>query len=208
MPLIVLEGLDGSGKTTQLDRLYGRLEQIGREFIALRDPGGTRLGEQLREILLDPANEVAQIAELFGYLLSRSQLVAEQIAPALKQGTVVILDRFWYSTVAYQCYGLGLSREAVQPAIDLANQGLVVDCALYLQIPARRALARRAAASGQLDRIESRGAKYLERVACGYEALIEEGALCGINAEQSIDQVHASIWERVERALSIKEGLE
>ena len=112
MPLIVLEGLDGSGKTTQLNRLYAALEHIGREFIALRDPGGTRLGEQLREILLDPANEVAQTAELFGYLLSRSQLVAERIVPALEQGAAVILDRLvfhrrvpvlWAGTVAADC---------------------------------------------------------------------------------------------------------
>jgi dTMP kinase len=201
MPLIVLEGLDGSGKTTQLNRLYAALEHIGREFIALRDPGGTRLGEQLREILLDPANEVAQTAELFGYLLSRSQLVAERIVPALEQGAAVILDRFWYSTVAYQCFGLGLSRQTVQPAIDLANQGIAADCALYLQISADRALARRAAASGQLDRIESRGAEYLAKVAGGYETLVAEDALMAIDAEQSVDEVAAAIWAQVQKAL-------
>ena len=201
MPLIVLEGLDGSGKTTQLNRLYVALEHIGREFIALRDPGGTRLGEQLREILLDPANEVAQTAELFGYLLSRSQLVAERIVPALEQGAAVILDRFWYSTVAYQCFGLGLSRQTVQPAIDLANQGIAADCALYLQISVDRALARRAAASGQLDRIESRGAEYLAKVAGGYETLVAEDALMAIDAEQSVDEVAAAIWAQVQKAL-------
>ena len=152
------------------------------------------------EILLDPANEVAQTAELFGYLLSRSQLVAEQIIPALEQNKVVILDRFWYSTVAYQCFGLGLSREKVQPAINLANQDICVDCAMYLQIPAERALARRAAASGQLDRIESRGAAYLSKVAGGYEALVAE-ELIPINAEQSIDQVAADVWSHVSKVI-------
>lgn len=201
MPLIVLEGLDGSGKTTQMQRLFGHLQEAGYAYRQFRDPGGTHLGEQVRGLLLDPANQVGQMAELFGYLLSRAQLVDECLRPALAQGEVVVLDRFWYSTTAYQCYGLGLPREAVQPAIDLAHRGLAVDCAMYLQLPAATALARRSAASS-LDRIEARGADYLQRVADGYQALVAEGALLPIAAEQSVDTIAEQIWRHVQAVLT------
>ncbi|MEK7414061.1 MAG: dTMP kinase, partial [Planctomycetota bacterium] len=96
MPLIVLEGLDGCGKSTQATLLVERLQRTGKTVLRLREPGGTRLGEAIRTILLDPTTEACAEAELFGYLVARAQLCHEIIAPALARGEWVVLDRFWY----------------------------------------------------------------------------------------------------------------
>jgi len=101
MTLIVLEGIDGCGKSTQLERLVERLRAAGREPRVLREPGGTELGERIRAILLDPATEACPIAELLGYQVARAQLVHQELKPALERGELVVLDRFWYSTIAY-----------------------------------------------------------------------------------------------------------
>lgn len=201
MPLIVIEGLDGSGKSTQLELLEQRLHKAGVQPHRFRDPGGTILGERIRSVLLDPQTQACASAELLGYLLARAQLVHEHLAPLHGRGEVVLLDRFWYSTIAYQCSGLGLPREQVQPAIDLANQGLPVDCALYLDISAAAALQRRADASS-LDRIESRGLEYLQLVAAGYHSLVDAGLMRAVDASQDQQAVHAAIWQQVQPLLA------
>ena len=114
MPLIVFEGIDGCGKTTQVERLKQRLTTDGISFRHLREPGGTELGERQRALLLDPATKACPTAELFGYLQARAQLCHEVIAPALANDELVILDRFYHSTLAYQAYGLGLDQAQVR----------------------------------------------------------------------------------------------
>ena len=193
MPLIVFEGIDGCGKTTQADRLEARLRAAGRTVLRLREPGGTPLGEAVRAILLDPATQAEPVAELFGYQMARAQLCATVIRPALAAGSVVVLDRFWHSTIAYQAYGLGLDPLRVRAVIDLAIGDLRADLALWLAVEARTATARRAAARGVEDRIEARGLAYLERVHTGYAALCASGDLRRIDAAQPTDAVSAAV---------------
>lgn len=200
MTLIVLEGIDGCGKSTQLERLVERLRAAGREPLLLREPGGTELGERIREILLDPETEACPIAELLAYQVTRAQLVHQRLKPALEAGQLVVLDRFWYSTIAYQAHGLGLDVHKVRAAIDLAIDGLRADLALCLRIDPTIAAARRTAAGA--DRIEARGLEYLERVAGGYEALIAAGDLIPVEADRSEGQVAEAIWAKVEPLLA------
>ena len=196
MPLIVLEGIDGCGKTTQVERLVARLQALGRPFRSLREPGGTALGEQLRQVLLDPATRAAPVAELFGYLMARAQLCHEVIAPALAAGELVLLDRFYHSTLAYQAYGLGLDVAAVRAAIRLATGGIVPDLVLWLALDPTEAGRRRAAARG-LDRIEARGLEYLRRVHGGYQALVASDGIVAIDATATPEAIAERMWALV-----------
>lgn len=201
MPLIVLEGIDGCGKTTQSDRLAARLVAAGARLRRLREPGGTALGEQQRAILLDPATKACPTAELFGYLQARAQLCHEVIAPALAAGETVLLDRFYHSTLAYQGYGLGLDLAEVRAAVRLATGGLVPDRALWLDLDPDEALRRRAVARGRDDRIEARGAAYQRRVHDGFAALATAGELVRIDASGATDAVADRVWAAVEPVL-------
>lgn len=196
MPLIVLEGIDGCGKSTQAGLLEARLRAEGRPVRRLREPGGTRLGEAVRSILLDPATVAGAEAELFGYLMARAQLCREVIAPALAAGEWLVLDRFWHSTIAYQAWGLGMDRQRVRAAIDLAVGPVRPDHALLLRIPAAAAAARRTARA-TADRIESRGADYHARVEAGYEALAAAGDLRPVDADGSPE----AVAERIRAAI-------
>ena len=196
MPLVVLEGPDGCGKSTQAGLLIDRLLAEGRRAVRLREPGGTRLGEAVRGILLDPATIACAEAELFGYLMARAQLCREVIAPALAAGTWVVLDRFWHSTIAYQAWGLGLDPARVRAAIDLAVGPVRPDAAFLLRLPESAALARRSARAAA-DRIEARDDAYRARVAAGYEALAAAGDLRPLDASGSAAEVHARVCAAV-----------
>ncbi len=196
MPLIVFEGIDGCGKTTQVAALTQRLTAAAIPFRQLREPGGTALGERQRALLLDPATHACPTAELFGYLQARAQLCAEVIAPALIAGELVVLDRFYHSTLAYQAYGLGLDLGAVRAAIRLATSGIVPDLALWLALDPAESARRRAAARG-LDRIEARGLEYLTRVHDGYRALVASDGLIELDARQTAEVITERIWSLV-----------
>ncbi len=198
MPLIVLEGLDGCGKSTQATLLVERLQRTGKTVLRLREPGGTRLGEAIRTILLDPTTEACAEAELFGYLVARAQLCHEIIAPALARGEWVVLDRFWYSTIAYQAYGHGLDPVRVRAAIDLAVGGVRADAALLLRITSVAATTRRIARA-MTDRIESRDASYHARVEAGYAALVTAGDLTAIDADGTPEAVGERIWAAISK---------
>jgi len=189
MPLYVCEGIDGCGKSTQAKRLATHLRNQGREVLELREPGGTTLGERIRAVLLDPATEAGAVAELFGYQMARAQLCEAVIAPALSRGVTVVLDRFWYSTVAYQAFGLGLEESAVRAVLRLATGAVKVDQAFWFDVPVEVAQRRRALARGQDDRIEARGSTYLERVANGYRSMAERGELLRIDAQDTAELV-------------------
>lgn len=197
MPLLVLEGIDGCGKSTQVERIAARLTDLGKAPLRLREPGGTRLGEQVRALLLDQATEACPTAELFGYLTARAQLCQAVIAPALAEGRIILLDRFWYSTMAYQAYGLGLDPALVRAAIDLAVGGIRADLAAWLRVDPEEALRRRAAARGE-DRIEARGLAYQRRVHDGYQTLADAGDLVAIDATRRPDAIFADLWSRIE----------
>lgn len=196
MPLIVLEGIDGCGKSTQVERIDRALRERGIIPLRLREPGGTILGEQVRTLLLDKATEACPTAELFGYLTARAQLCHAVMAPALARGDTILLDRFWYSTMAYQAYGLGLDPQRVRAAIELAVGGVRADFAGWLSVPPLEAQRRRAAARGE-DRIEARGLAYQEKVCAGYEVMAGEGLLTVIDAQRPPDAIFSDLWSRL-----------
>ena len=196
MPLIVLEGIDGCGKTTQAGTLAGRLRAQGAVVRQLREPGGTELGEAVRALLLAPATQTSPAAELFGYLMARAQLVSEIILPALARAELVLLDRFYHSTLAYQAYGLGLDPAHVRAAIALATGGLRPDLVLWLRLDPATAQARRQHARSA-DRIEARGLDYLTRVHQGYARMAGEGEMCEVDAGQAPEAVAQAVWAQV-----------
>jgi dTMP kinase len=152
--LVVFEGSEGAGKSTQLRLLSDRLAAAGIPVVPVREPGGTPVGDAIREILLKPGNEIAAGTEVLLFMASRAELVRREIEPALKRGDVVLMDRFFLSTYAYQIAGRGLSEEDVRSANCLATGGLVPDVTILLEFPSSDGLSR-AAQRGPHDRIES-----------------------------------------------------
>lgn len=161
--LIVLEGIEGVGKSTQLRHLLGRLESRGFLTRAVREPGGTPAGDEIRRLLLDPASHLDERSEALLFMASRAQLVSDVIRPALARGEFVLADRFFLSTYAYQIAGRGLPEENVRQANALATGGLVPDLTLLLDLPSGAGL-KRAAQRGAHDRIERSGADFYYRV--------------------------------------------
>ena len=161
--LVVLEGIEGVGKSTQLQHLRRHLERRGFVATLLREPGGTPAGDVIRKLVLDPGNQVDQRTEALLFMASRAQLVADVIRPSLARGEFVLLDRFFLSTYAYQVFGRGLPEDEVRSANALATGGLVPDLTLLLDLPADAALSRAARRSAH-DRIEQSGAAFYGRV--------------------------------------------
>jgi dTMP kinase len=198
---IVLEGGDGGGKSTQSQLLRRRLEEAGREVILTREPGGTALGEQLREVILHPPSARAHppAVELFLFLAARTQLVAEVIRPALAAGKVVVCDRFNDSTIAYQGYGRGLDVDAVKAAGVLAMSDVRPDLSVLLDLPVDVGLARNS--HEDWDSIGHESREFHERVRAGFHALASatpERWLV-VDATLPVDDVADAIWERVRR---------
>lgn len=161
--LIVFEGPEGAGKTTQIRRLAERLSKEGIKCLAVREPGGTPVGDAIREILLEREWELTDAAEALLFMASRAELTAREIRPSLASGAVVLVDRFFLSTYAYQVAGRGLSEEDVRAANRLATGALVPDLTLLLDIPASEGLAR-ADARGDRDRMEKSAPEFHDRV--------------------------------------------
>jgi dTMP kinase len=195
---ITLEGGEGAGKTTQAQLLHQRLERLGHQVVLTREPGGTRLGEKLRDIVFRPGPEPE--AELLLILAARAQLVAEVIRPALKRGDIVICDRYSDSTLAYQGYGRQLNLKAVEAANDLATGGLWPDLSVLLELPVDVGLARKAGGS-EWDSIGQESREFHERVHAGFRELAarEPERWLVVDATASPEEVGKRIWERVER---------
>lgn len=171
---ITFEGGDGAGKTTHIRFLAKMLESRGREVLCLREPGGTDIGETLRAIVLDPANkEMSPECELLIYEAARAQIVNQVIAPALQRGAVVLCDRFYDSTVAYQAYGRGLSKDFVRRANEFACCGVHPDRTILMVAPSAKDGLHRATKSNGADRIESAGHDFHERVNRAFAQLAE-----------------------------------
>lgn len=161
--LVVFEGTEGSGKSTQLRLLSDRLSAAGIPVMPLREPGGTPVGDSIREILLDPKGDVTPPAEALLFMASRAELVSREIQPALKRGDVVLMDRFFLSTYAYQIAGRGLPEADVRAANCLATGGLTPDLTIVLEFPSADGITR-AAMRGIQDRIESSGEDFHQKV--------------------------------------------
>ena len=203
--LLVLEGAEGAGKSTQIAMLAHDLRARGVPHLLVREPGGTPVGERIRETLLDPAHEVGGVAEALLFLASRAELVSSVIRPALDEGRLVIADRFFLSTYAYQIGGRGLPEEPVRAANALATGGLIPDLTIVLRHRSADGLAR-ADRRGSRDRIERAPDAFHAAVEAAFDRFADPrwqaghpecGPILAIDGEGAPD----AVFERVRTAL-------
>lgn len=205
---ITVEGIDGCGKSTQARLIAAALEAAGHDVLRLREPGGVKISEQIRAILLDPANaEMGDVCELLLYEAARAQLVHQVIRPALAAGKTVVCDRFYDSTTAYQAFADGLDRNMVFQANELAVDGCRPDLTLVFDLPVEDALRRRSGREAE-DRLELKGMEFQERVAAGFRAVAadEPDRVKLIDAGGSIAEVFSGVAAELRSAgLSMSE---
>jgi len=209
---ITFEGNEGSGKSTQISILAEHLRRVDYTVLTLREPGGTPIGEEIRHTLKHSASNHAMTpeAELLLMNASRAQLVREVIRPALDRGEVVLCDRFYDSTTAYQGYGRRLDLGMVKAMIEVAVGATRPDLTLLLLVPQEvseyRRLARQSTLPFMRDRMEEADRSFFERMAQGYEAIAqaEPGRVRKINADQGVAIVQEAIWSVVEPLLPRK----
>jgi dTMP kinase len=208
---ITLEGIEGSGKSTQVQRLASNLRRRGLVVLTTREPGGCSIADAIRQILLHPASTaLVPRAELLLYAAARAQHVSEVILPALDQGAVVLCDRFLDATIAYQGHGRGLDLGLIEQLNSVATGGLLPDLTLLLDMPAeeglRRARQRNAGSSIQEGRFEAEAIDFHRRVRTGYLQLARQHQrFCVIDASGTADQVSARIMETTQAFLTAKQ---
>ncbi len=206
--LITFEGIDGAGKSTQVTKLKRHLEELGREVMTLREPGGTPVAEQIRELLLESRNDITPVGELLLFAASRAELAQRVILPALESGTDVILDRFFDSTTAYQGYGRGLDLDMLAEINRIASCGLSPDVTFFLDLTPEDALMRKfsekslplAFESEELDRMENSGLDFYRRVRSGYHAIGAENPdrFVTLDALLSPAEIHREIVAKLD----------
>ena len=200
---ITLEGADGCGKSTQAARLAASIEGLGREVVRLREPGGTLISEKIRALVLDPANsQMTPECELLLFEASRAQLVREVIEPALARGAVVVCDRYYDSTYAYQAAGRSLSDDVIHRANALGSCGLDPDRTVVLDMETAAALAR--ATREGADRMEAEGVAFQARVREGYLRLAaaDPARVRAVDAAGTPSDVAARVFSQVEDLLA------
>ena len=207
--LIVLEGPEAVGKSTQLRRLIEWLRSSDVDVLSVREPGGTAVGDELRRIVLDPASSLSARAEALLFMASRAELVDQVIRPALARKQVVLVDRFFLSTYAYQIFGRGLPEEDVRVANRFATGGLVPDLTLLLRLPLSESLERLDRRRTGHDRMERETRDFHERVTAAFEqfsspawqaAHPECGPIVAVDAAGTEEEVFARLREAVRAA--------
>lgn len=201
--LIVFEGPEGAGKSTQLRLMSEWLVARGRDVLAVREPGGTILGDEIRRILLDPESDIVPTAEALLFMASRAQLVDRVLRPAISKESIVLVDRFFLSTYAYQGAGRGMSIDDLVVANKIATAGLMPDLTVLLELPATEGLARVARRGGH-DRIERATDAFHTRVAAEFRRFTtaewqgrhpECGPIAVVDARGSEGEVFGRIHE-------------
>lgn len=203
--LIVLDGPDGGGKTTQVALLSERLRAQGYEVVCTREPGGTGLGEKIRSMLLESTQQISAVAEAMLYTAARAQLVEEIIRPALREGHLVLAERFCYSTIAYQGYGLGLDTQIIDRLNQVATAGVEVDLTVILDISPEIAFRERLSTRA-LDKIEARSLGYHYKVRKGFLDLAKKhlGRTRVVDASRPVNDVHEDIFRSVRALLDLR----
>ena len=194
--LITFEGIDGSGKSTQIQMLENEFNKLGVDYKTFREPGGTELSEKIRTILLDKENiELISTSESLLFAAARAQLTAEQIKPAIEKGEFVICDRFTDSTIAYQGYGRGLDIKQLEEINYIATAGLTPDITFILDVSPEAAKMRMEAEAS--DRMEETGVDFFRRIRGGYRQIKDQNPnrYRLINGEQSPENVFKEIKE-------------
>ena len=194
--LIVIEGTDGCGKTTQIKLLTEFLKNRGYEVVLTREPGCAGLGQKIRELLLDYDGEVSPVCESFLFLADRAQNIDKIVKPALEEGKIVLCDRHTDSTVAYQGYGRGLDIDRIHYLNNIATSGLKPDLTIVLDVDVETSLSR---VGKEKDRMESAGKEFFNRVRSGYLEIAksEPERVKVINSSDSIENIHKKVIELV-----------
>jgi dTMP kinase len=207
LPFITFEGSEGSGKSTQAHRLAAHLQRCEIPYNLTREPGGTPIGESIRDLLqFAPHNSnMTPETELLLFEASRSQLVREVIKPALERGMCVIADRFFYSTTVYQGAARKLDREMIEQLNAFAVGDCVPDITFVLDVDAATAQSRMQHAPRKADRMEQQPAEFYERVRKGYRELAphEPKRIVLINGSRDPDEIESEIWEKLRARFSI-----
>ena len=198
--LIAFEGVEGAGKSTQLELLRQALEKAGHRVVATREPGGTPVGEQVRSILLDRGSTLSARTEALLFAAARAQLVEQVIGPALQRGEVVLCDRYLDSSLAYQGVARGLGRDSVAAINRFATGGLLPDLVVLLRLDPAVGLAREL---GSRDRIEGQDLEFHQRVAQGFLdlAVADPERFVVVDGGQATDQIAAEVLAAVLRHL-------
>lgn len=198
---ITLEGPDGSGKTTQIQLLQEYFTSQKYEVVLTREPGGTRISEQIRGIILDVNNsEMSNMTELLLYTSARAQLVDEVIRPALEEGKVVICDRFYDSSAVYQGIARGMGIDTVYELNEAALQGVIPDITFLMDMDAEEGI-RRKKKQAELDRMEMEGVAFHQKVVEGYRMLAKKNPdrIKIVNAMDSIQNIQQTIRTQIDQ---------
>lgn len=207
---ITFEGPDGSGKSTQINLIVEHLSRLGYQVLCTREPGGTAIGNQIRQVLHDVNNtEMSPRAEILLYSASRAQLVEQVILPHLAQGGIVLCDRYADSTYAYQGYGRQLDFETLRLITHFATQSLKPDLTIYLDVPVEEGLRRKSAANvsgeGEWNRMDQLELAFHQRVRAGYLEMArnEPERWLIVDASAPVDEIHQIICQRLEQVLIV-----
>jgi dTMP kinase len=197
---ISFEGVEGSGKSVHVGLLASQLREEGYDIVVTREPGGTTIGEKIRMITHNPENvELTAVAEMYLMAASRGQLVREIIRPALKQGKIVICDRFIDSSIAYQGFGRGLGEQQIWDINKLAMDDVFPNLTVLLDVNAEEGFGRRKI-SEKIDRLDLQQRDFYERVTAGYKSLAEKNKerFVIVDSSKPVDEVTREIWDKVD----------
>jgi dTMP kinase len=203
---ISFEGIDFSGKTTQINLLKEKLEDSGKKIVLMREPGGTPISEKIREILLDKKNfEMTDICEVLLYSAARHQVVSQRIIEELNSGNFVIADRYVDSTTTYLGFGRKLPMKFINQLNLIATEGLMPNITFYLDLSLAELEHRMKIHNGTIDRLEEAGTEFYNRIRKGYNKIaeLEKERYKIIDASKTIEQINSEIWEFVITKLNL-----